>query len=151
MLIWQARWNRLKTNSMLYRRRVRDSPLCGICGMQEETVLHALRDCSWVSSTWKEFLLPGFHRNFFQAGNTSDWVDENLSAHWNIRTAGVSIPWEMLFREAVNCFWRWRNMCYHEPHFEIPPPHVRTRFVIDRVLEVLAAKDVSSKTLVLQM
>lgn len=51
LLLWIIKQSGLITRKLLFKRNIVESPLCPICYKEEETILHALRDCRKV----KEF------------------------------------------------------------------------------------------------
>lgn len=65
-----------------------------------ESDIHALRDCSVTMAVWK-LLVPFQHwRQFFTFGNTSTWLDWNLSQSYDSTIVGVT--WPIVFR--VTCY-----------------------------------------------
>lgn len=46
MFLWRALNNLLPTKTNLYKRGVIKESLCPICGLEEETISHALWDCT---------------------------------------------------------------------------------------------------------
>lgn len=44
LLLWKARWDKLKVNQLVYQKGIRDDPYCDACHGYMETRLHALRD-----------------------------------------------------------------------------------------------------------
>ncbi|XP_072088190.1 uncharacterized protein [Arachis hypogaea] len=52
MFLWKAAQNIIPVNSNLYKRRLRDNPICSICKKEEETVEHAVLLCEWTRGTW---------------------------------------------------------------------------------------------------
>ena len=51
-IIWRACGNYVATNYNLWKRKVKQSPLCLICMKEEETVEHIMLQCEWVKSIW---------------------------------------------------------------------------------------------------
>ncbi|PNX95557.1 ribonuclease H [Trifolium pratense] len=51
--VWRMKWDRLLTNSMKHRMGL-SSAACNYCGLANETILHALRDCSLVNQFWQQ-------------------------------------------------------------------------------------------------
>ncbi|RYR09735.1 hypothetical protein Ahy_B05g078136 [Arachis hypogaea] len=52
MHLWKASQNILPVYTILYKKRILDSPLCQICLKQNESVEHALLLCEWVRAVW---------------------------------------------------------------------------------------------------
>jgi hypothetical protein len=50
--LWRACHEILPTRKNLQRRKIIEDPLCPICGLEEETVLHILWECSLARNVW---------------------------------------------------------------------------------------------------
>ncbi len=50
--LWRAYHDTLSTHFNLYRKKIRDSPLCTICLQVAETVPHILWQCPLAQNTW---------------------------------------------------------------------------------------------------
>ena len=46
--------NALYLNKHLFRCKLAESPLCSICGVEDETVIHLLAECSYSTKLWEE-------------------------------------------------------------------------------------------------
>lgn len=46
--------NILGTNNLLYKIKISDNPLCRICGLHDETILHLLVECPHSKTLWKD-------------------------------------------------------------------------------------------------
>lgn len=66
LLLWLIAHDRLKTRNLLWQRKLLDSPLCDICSIEEETTMHAIRDCRRVTHVWQK-LVPQEYWNHFWA------------------------------------------------------------------------------------
>ncbi|KAF7816000.1 hypothetical protein G2W53_029969 [Senna tora] len=73
------------------------------CGREEETVLHAIRDCDVVAELWMRFLSPHRWNTFFSL-DLGDWIEWNSKIH-----AGndLSENWQSTF--GVTCWYVWKN------------------------------------------
>ncbi|CAH9118689.1 unnamed protein product [Cuscuta epithymum] len=71
VFFWQACVDCLPCKQWLVQRRVPVWPRCAICGNEEETSLHILRDCSLVNAVWRSR-----GRNFLQiaAASFGEWA-----------------------------------------------------------------------------
>ena len=50
--LWRLCTNSLVTNMNLYKRKVRQDPVCAICKKEEETVEHLCFTCEWTALVW---------------------------------------------------------------------------------------------------
>ncbi|KAL4396470.1 hypothetical protein AHAS_Ahas01G0095100 [Arachis hypogaea] len=50
--LWKASQNILPVYTILYKKKILDSPLCQICLKENESVEHALLLCEWVRAVW---------------------------------------------------------------------------------------------------
>ena len=48
--IWQCAHNSIGVKECLARRSVMEDVVCPICRREDESILHALRDCPWAQS-----------------------------------------------------------------------------------------------------
>ncbi|KAK7250720.1 hypothetical protein RIF29_33336 [Crotalaria pallida] len=95
------------------RRHMTNEGQCPVCGLEEETTLHALRDCLDVQNVWNR-LLPGLNdSNFFL-------MDIELWISWNLRTGAGDYSredWPILFVTAADILWMRRNKIVFEQSF----------------------------------
>ncbi|KAJ1407067.1 Ribonuclease H-like superfamily [Sesbania bispinosa] len=68
----------LKTRSKGFNRGFMDSNLCPLCGYQEETTIHILRDCIKVKDVWIN-LAHGALPAHFSELHLLEWIHYNLS------------------------------------------------------------------------
>ena len=52
--IWQCAHNSIGVKECLTRRSVMEDVVCPICRREDESILHALRDCPWAQSAWRQ-------------------------------------------------------------------------------------------------
>ena len=52
--MWQCAHNSLGVKGCLFRRGMGIDNTCPICQDEVETVMHALRDCPWARSIWRQ-------------------------------------------------------------------------------------------------
>ncbi|PNX57622.1 ribonuclease H, partial [Trifolium pratense] len=103
--MWIAAHGRLLTNARRSKWGVGVSPICSICGNDEETVIHTLRDCM-------------------------EWIFMNL----NKRDIGSQEgSWQSIFMVACWHLWNWRNKAIFEEDFQRPndPSQVILRMTKD--------------------
>ena len=65
-LLWVVRHKKLLTNSDKQARHLHATGLCDLCKARQETTLHALRDCRWISDVWRKLV----HHLHWQTFNT---------------------------------------------------------------------------------
>ena len=46
--------NALYLNKRLFRSKLVESPLCSLCGVEDETVTHLFSECSYFTNLWEE-------------------------------------------------------------------------------------------------
>jgi hypothetical protein len=54
MFLWQACNNILPTKELLFKRHISEDPLCPICGLGTETIVHILWSCPSARDVWME-------------------------------------------------------------------------------------------------
>ncbi|MCH93591.1 RNA-directed DNA polymerase (Reverse transcriptase), partial [Trifolium medium] len=113
--VWRVLWDRLLTNVLKYRMGL-SSPICSYCGREEETSLHALRDCPLVSQFWIQ-VVKVERRGIFFMSSLKDWVSENIN---NTCQVDGGIVWCNFWALACFCLWNWRNKELHEHNFMRP-------------------------------
>ena len=70
--IWQCAHNSIGVKECLARRSVMEDVVCPICRREDESILHALRDCPWSQSVWRQLGVQ--LRNLsFRLSNLHDW------------------------------------------------------------------------------
>jgi hypothetical protein len=78
---WQhdlAAHERLFTNYRISKWGIGVSPICSICGNEDETVLHVLRDCAQATQIW--IILVAYNKiTKFCSLTCRDWVFDNLN------------------------------------------------------------------------
>ena len=50
--MWRACGNYVAMNYNMWERKMRQTPLCPICGKKKETVEHMMLLCEWVIPVW---------------------------------------------------------------------------------------------------
>lgn len=95
--MWLYAKNKILTNVQRVKRNITLDPLCPICIMEDETTLHALRDCQANKEVWKLLINPAHWAKFF-SGDINNWFSFNSS-----RELGKikNINWKITFAEAV--------------------------------------------------
>ncbi|KAF7800755.1 Ribonuclease H protein [Senna tora] len=108
--IWLITHGKILTNSHRRHRNLTDNATCPRCGREDETVLHALRDCDEVAELWMRFVAPQRWNTFFSL-ELGDWIDWNRRIH-----AGneLSDNWQTIFGVACWQIWKSRNFIVFE-------------------------------------
>lgn len=102
--LWVACHDRLLGNFNRYKRRMTSNPSCFICGHNEETTLHILRDCPHARMCWRKLGDSSNYPQLFQ-GTLKDWITRNISGEHEV----MNEKWHTLFGVTVWWIWRWRN------------------------------------------
>lgn len=106
VFLWVLAHEKILTNLERATRRMTSSALCVRCREEEESALHAVRDCKMAKEVWERLLPPELLAGFFSQG-MKVWLSwmwskglERMSEHkWAERMLSV-------------CYlqWRWRNL-----------------------------------------
>ncbi|CAA0812774.1 Unknown protein [Striga hermonthica] len=131
--LWLVAKGRLLTNCERFRRHVAASPCCELCGGHEESIIHALRDCSGAQQLWRLFI-PGIDFTNFLHMNLNDWLVTHLSSP---EMYGVE-NWPCLFGIVAWRIWHARNSCiFNHEVFDVTQ---RAREIQMHRRNILAAK-----------
>lgn len=104
LLIFRVIHNSLPTKSLLCNRSLMNNSTCFRCNLQDETLLHALRDCDSSKGLWLELNSMAVTSDFF-ALDLHSWLSVNCKS----RIVFLNIPWKIIFVYAVWLSWFWRN------------------------------------------
>lgn len=98
--IWQCTHNSIGVKECLARRSVTEDMVCPchICRREDESILHALRDCPWAQAMWRQLGVQPSNHNFWMS-NLHDWLDMNGRMNTN-HLAGKP-PWKVTFPFAI--------------------------------------------------
>lgn len=102
---WLLAHGKLLANFNRWKRMLTESLDCEICHEQEETNLHAIRDCNEARKVWSQFIPPNLQQQFYLLP-FQYWVLWNLSSG---RLHKLSHEYKIRF--AIVCQWvqKWRN------------------------------------------
>lgn len=70
-----------------------NDPKCQLCGLEEESIFHMLRECPLSRKVWYYFGKPLCSDSLLQ------WLDDNLS----LRTLHDGVEWRIIFAVTL---WR---------------------------------------------
>ena len=79
---------------------------CEVCGNDDETIIHALRDCTGTKKVWTELGISSTNNAFYDLP-LLDWMKSNCSLDQSY--SRPHIPWKMLFPQALWLIWLQRN------------------------------------------
>lgn len=79
IFIWLLARESLMTNYTRWRRHMAVLPICSVCDEEEETVLHAMRDCGAARRIWMLLVPVEYQQKFFSLC-LRDWLAWNLSS-----------------------------------------------------------------------
>ncbi|RYQ87637.1 hypothetical protein Ahy_B09g095159 [Arachis hypogaea] len=97
--LWLVAHKAILTNAERRRRHLTTDDACPRCRNQEESIIHVLRDCHYVTSIWHTLNPPNGSNSFFRT-DLNEWLVQNLTA---------SNRWACLFGVAVSSLWYFRN------------------------------------------
>lgn len=135
--LWTVGHDRIMCNSLRFKRKLTDDPKCYVCGAEEESSLHILRDCATARMVWSKLGGPADSTGFYDQP-LKQWITTNLQHD----DEDGHMIWVTLFCVALWWIWKWRNCIVFGRSQEVPQDiggfiHVRyneTRRAIDRRL-----------------
>ncbi|OMO63624.1 putative ribonuclease H protein [Corchorus olitorius] len=106
--MWRACKNLLATNHILWRRHLRNDPLCPCCSELPESIEHTILLCDWVQPVW--FGVAGIRINYKEQIRTLDeWL---LTVLTDFRQ-GKEQQSYLGNVIAVTCWFLWKARCHH--------------------------------------
>ena len=94
--VWLLIHGRLLTNLNHFRRHMSDTSLCPHCCLEDESLLHMLRDCSCLDGLWQQRNMPP---SFFTEDDVFRWL--KVHALHQLGTEFLSLIWYI---------WKARNV-----------------------------------------
>lgn len=118
--LWIAFHDRILGNLTRFKRNMTTDPRCFICGQDEESSLHILRDCAAAKLVWRKIGGNSSTPEFW-VNDIKEWITTNID-HQNMFEKE---DWPTRFSIVLWWLWRWRN-CYvfgrqHEIPVDIEP------------------------------
>lgn len=94
--------NSVGVKACLTERGMSTNMLCPMCGVEVETIVHALRDCRMVREVWF---------NLGVARNDMEFFNRELNL-WMTKNAKATLPlhWYTTFLFAIWILWQRRNL-----------------------------------------
>lgn len=96
--LWRLVHGRLLTNEERFQRRMKNDSLCPRCLLNEESIMHLLRDCDDVRDFWSQVVNEDNWSRSFSLG-LSAWLEWNI--YDNIMGYQVHGDWPIFFGVAV--------------------------------------------------
>lgn len=116
--LWLIANDKLLTHMDRCKRNMKNDTLCPIGNQENESILHAVRDCPRATSTWKLLVHPADLHRFFNM-NHATWLSDNLQCT-NMSPSLGEIPWSIVFVVCVWSLWRERNNVIFRDHHRDP-------------------------------
>lgn len=105
MFVWLLAHGKLLTNQVRLKQHLTANPICALCQGEEESNLHAIRDCPKARKVCVCFIPPEFLNECFLLP-LQQWMWWNLS---NGRMNDMSQWWGTCFAVISWWIWKWRN------------------------------------------
>lgn len=99
LLLWQAAHKLLKSNSLLWEKKIMDDPGYEICTEGMETPLHTLRDCKLSTAIWQRLLSGEVSNHFWLELDIKEWIKQNIRKGGNI--GKYSNKWSYIFPQGI--------------------------------------------------
>ena len=103
--LWQCMHYSIGIGECLVRRCLSESDVCPMCNREPKTIIHRLRDCSFLRDTW--FKLGINPSSSFYEGNLQYWLEMNCKD--GSHKVRHQPPWKIVFPFAIWCIWKDRN------------------------------------------
>ncbi|XP_030479177.1 uncharacterized protein LOC115696415 [Cannabis sativa] len=114
LFIWRLLSNAIPVAFSLFKKCVIDSPLCPICKMENETIQHALLDCSRARKAWRHSRFA----NYFHTFKTLDIAEFFLGLFNTLDKNDVGILFCFIW-----ALWNQRNNIVYN-QYTLPPKEV---------------------------
>ena len=104
VFMWRALHNALPTLANLEHRKVIQTAWCPWCGLQTETLIHAIWDCVEIKECWDESQITVSHETQFQDFHTLVWEVFDHQGIMGLKEF-MAMGWQI---------WQMRNRKVHE-------------------------------------
>lgn len=109
--LWKLAHKALITNVWREKRHLVDSNYCPVCGTEEESVMHVVRDCARMVQVWLIISDGHLPHNTFFTENLEQWLLSNLKSVAHRK----SLNWPLIFGTTVHLAWQTRNeLIFHQ-------------------------------------
>ena len=109
--LWLCNHASIPTRQVINYRGINCSVLCPLCNVQEESIIHTLKDCPFARKFWVSIGVPQVLTNFLSL-DLLIWLKNNCLCSRNIQANGL--PWCFIFPFAVWWLWKHRNKIVFE-------------------------------------
>ncbi|KAL8142496.1 hypothetical protein V2J09_015528 [Rumex salicifolius] len=93
VFVWMVMRKHILTNVERVRRHMAKDPICSLCNLEEETLLHLLRDCPAAQEKWhNEFIFLNTTPNIKKAEFVTSKASEYLEAFESVQMIGWAPP-----------------------------------------------------------
>ena len=113
LLVWLTCHNVVPTLSLLHHRNMAASATCSRCGLEDETLLHCLRDCNHSKNIWLNY---GFtDPDFFSEGTALNWIKKHAtSSRSPTFMASLWWTWRHINQMCLSAeFWSLTRINFH--------------------------------------
>ena len=100
--IWRLCTNSIATNDNLYRRKIKEDPVCNICWKEAETVEHICFTCNWTEPIWFGGW-AGMRYRKEEVGRIEEWLLKLFS--------GEGVDEKIKAMIVVTCWFIWKERC----------------------------------------
>ena len=118
--LWLCCHGSIPVKQVLKGRGINCTMECPLCHMQEESIIHALRDCLVARKFWLSIGVPQALGDFLNL-DLLEWLRVNCLCSNHIHANGF--PWCSQFPFAVWSLWKHRNMIVFDNSLPNPKLH----------------------------
>ncbi|KAL6184476.1 hypothetical protein ACLB2K_045877 [Fragaria x ananassa] len=140
LFFWQVIGGVGPNFSNLYKRKLTSSPMCPLCGLEDETFEHLLLLCSWVSLIW--FGSPmGLRIDKQQVTTVESWFINSYSS-----IVGTKQKEFFLTMSSMICWMIWKARCNYLYKGIPVSPQSTLHLAINLAMEFMEAKATQLQT-----
>ncbi|XP_004301440.1 PREDICTED: putative ribonuclease H protein At1g65750-like [Fragaria vesca subsp. vesca] len=140
LFFWQVMGGVGPNFSNLYKRKLTSSPMCPLCGLEDETFEHLLLLCSWVSPIW--FGSPmGLRIDKQQITMVDSWFINSYSS-----IVGTKQKEFFLTMSSMICWMIWKARCNYLYKGIPVSPQSTLHLAINLAMEFMEAKATQLQT-----
>lgn len=104
--LWLCHYDSILVRRAIYAKGINCSTSCHLCHKQEESIIHAVRDCPVAGKFWLSMGVPQSLVNFLRL-DLLEWLKENSLRSSQIQANGM--PWCSQFPFAIWSLWKHKN------------------------------------------